>query len=99
MSDNNGKSHYQGDMSMSNLRKWLEALHPENEGTLTGVVRENPKPIRADLTNVLLIELLKKHGEQLHKLSEREENKDEDDNSRLFNKLANHHPPTYNGAV
>ena len=97
--DNNGESHYHGHLPMADLRKHLEALRPGNGGASTSAVGKNPTPTRADLTNLLLIELLEKQGDQLRKLSERNENKDEDDNSSLFNKLTNHHPPTYNGAA
>ena len=60
---------------------------------------ENPTPTWDDLTNLLFIELSDKQGEQLHKLSERKENKDEYNSSSLFNKLANHHPPPTMGQL
>jgi len=93
MSDNNGKPHYQGHVLIANLRKRLETLRLGNGGALASAVGENPTPIGADLTNLLLIKLLEKHGEQLCKLSKRNKNKHEDDNSHLFNKLTNQ-PPT-----
>ena len=84
---------------MADLRKWLEALYPRSGGTSTSAMKENPTPTWADLTNLLLIELLKKQGKQLCKLIERNENKDEDDSCSPFNKLTHYHPPTYNRAA
>jgi len=89
MSDQNGESHYQGNMLIiGNLRKCLEAL--------TSTVGENPTSTEANLANLLLIELQKKRSEQLQKLSEKKDNKDEGDSSNLFKKLANIYPPTHN---
>ena len=97
MFDNNGESHYPWHVPMANLRKFLKPLHPRNGGASTSVVGENPAPTGADLTNLLLIELLEKRVEQLHKLRQKKETKDEDDSSSLFNKLINLHLPTYSG--
>jgi len=48
--DNNGESHYQGNVHlMAYLRKHLEVLHPRNRGLLTSTIGENPTPTRAGL--------------------------------------------------
>jgi len=72
-----------------NLRKQLNAFHPKNRDSLTSVIWENPTPIGVNLTNSLLIKLLEKKGEQLHKLRKQKENTDEEGNSNLFKTLIN----------
>ena len=61
-------------------------------------------PTGADLTNLLLLKLLQKQGEQLQrqnehlqKLVEAKEKKIEEDNSYKFKRFASHHPPIYDG--
>ena len=63
----------------------------------------NP-PIGADLTNLLLLELLQKQGEQLRlqseqlqKLMEVKEKRVGEDNSYMFKRLASHNPLIYDG--
>jgi len=58
----------------------------------------------AELTNLLLLELLRKQGEQLRlqnkqlqKLMEIREKRVEEDNSYMFKRIASHHPPIYDG--
>ena len=86
-------------MPITDLRKRLEGLRPGNGGTSTSPMGESPTCTGANLTNLLLIKLLEKQGEQLRNLSKKKETKDEDESSNLFNKLTNLHPPTYNGAA
>jgi len=50
---------------MSTFRKWLDALRPKNGNGFRNEVEETNPPTRADLTNLLLLELLQKQGEQL----------------------------------
>ena len=60
---------------------------------------KNLTPTGADLTNLWLVKLLDKQGEQLHKLREKKKNKDEGDNLNLFKKFIYLYPPTYNGVI
>jgi len=50
---------------------------------------KKPTPTGADVTNLLLIELLEKQSEKLQKLNKKKENKGDDDSFTLFKKLAN----------
>ena len=61
--------------------------------------------IRGDVMNLLLLELIQKQNEQiqrqseqLQKMMEARERAPLEDNSHIFKKLANLHPPTYDGA-
>ena len=60
MFDNNEESHYQGNVTMADLRKRLEAFCPRNGDALIGAMGKNPTPTGADLTKLLRIELLEK---------------------------------------
>ena len=58
----------------------------------------------AELTNLLLLEMLQKQSEQLRlqneqiqRLMEVKEKRAEEDNSYIFKRFASHHPPIYNG--
>ena len=89
---------------MSSLREWLEALCPRNGNGARGQVDETNPPAGAELTNLLLLELLQKKGEQLQlqneqlqKLTEVREKRVKEDNSYMFKRFASHHPPIYNG--
>jgi len=52
---------------MADLREPLDALLPGNRGPLISHIGENPSPYGANLTNLLLIELLEKQSEQFQK--------------------------------
>ena len=89
---------------MSTFKEWLEALCPRNANGSRSQVEETNPPTRADLTNLLLLELLQKQGEQLQlqneqlqKLMEVRKRRNEGDNSYIFKRLASHNSPIYNG--
>jgi len=92
------------EVNMSALQERLEALHPQNGNGSRSQVNETNSLAGADLTNLLLLELLQKQGEQLRlqneqlqKLMEVREMKVEEDNSYMFKIFASHHPPIYDG--
>jgi len=89
---------------MSSFRKWLEALYLRNENGSRSQVDETNPPTRAYLTNLLLLKLLQKQGEQLQcpneqlrKLMEARDRKAKEDNSYMFKSFASHNLPIYNG--
>ena len=53
------------DIPMSAIREQLEALRPRNENGSHSQIGEANPPTRAELTNLLLLEMLQKQGEQL----------------------------------
>ena len=71
---------------------------------LDNKVDEINPPMGVDLTNLLLLELLQKQGEQLQqqneylkKLMEAKEKKIEEINSYMFKRFSSHNPPIYDG--
>ena len=50
------------EIPMSHFRERLEALHPRNGNGSRSQVEETNPPIGAELTNLLLLELLQKQG-------------------------------------
>jgi len=66
---------------------WLEeafrCLSTKARGPSTSHTGENPTRTKANLTNLLLIELLQKQSDQLWRLSKNEETKDEEDSTNL----------------
>jgi len=91
---------------MSSFREWLEALCPRNGNVSLNQVVEIKPPTGAELTNLLLLELLQKQGEQLQhqkqhlqKLMDIKERKIEEDNSYMFKRFASHNPPVYDGTL
>ena len=52
MYNNNGESHYQGNVPMAELTKHSETLRIENWGPLTSAMGANPTPTSVDLTNL-----------------------------------------------
>ena len=89
---------------MSTLQDRLEAVRPRNGNGPRSQVDETNPPTRAELTNLLLLEMLQKQGEQLRlqneqlqKLMEVREKRGEEDNSYTFKRFMNHHPPIYDG--
>ena len=74
-------------------------------GSTTSREGEIYSQIGGDATNLLLLELLQKQNEQiqcqseqLQKIMEAKEKAPLEENSYMFKKLANLHPPTYDGA-
>ena len=60
--------------------------------------------MRAELTNLLLLEMLQKQreqlrlqNEQLQRLMEVQEKRVQEDNSYMFKRFAGYHPPIYDG--
>ena len=89
--------------SHAHFSEWLEALRPRNGNGSRQVEETNP-PTTAELTDILLLGLLQKQGEQLHrqneylqKLMEVKERKVEEDNSYMSKRFASHNPPVYDG--
>ena len=90
------------DVIMSSLREWLEALRPKNGNRSCCQVDETNPHAGAELTNLLLLELLQKQreqswlqNEQLQKLIEVQEKRVEANNSYMFKRFASHHPSIY----
>jgi len=92
------------DVIMSSLREWLEALRPSNGNRSRSQEDKTNPPTGADLTNLLLLELLQKQGEQLwlqneqlQKLMEVREKRAKEHSSYMFKRFVSHHPPIYDG--
>jgi len=92
------------DVPMSSFKKRLEALRPRHANGPHSQVDETSPPVRADLTNLLLLEPLQNQeeqlrlqNEQLQKLMEVREKKVEEDNSYMFKRLTSHYPLIYDG--
>jgi len=58
------RPHVNLDILMTSLRVRLEALRPKNENEFYSQVDKTDPPTGADLTNLILLELLQKQGEQ-----------------------------------
>ena len=58
------------EIPMSTFRERLEALHPRNGNESRNQVDETNPPTGVELTNLLLLELLQKQGEQLQHQNE-----------------------------
>ena len=92
------------DIPMAAFRERLETLRPRNgNGSCSHIGQTNP-PSGAELTNLLLLEMLQKQGEQLRLQNEQiqrfmdvKEKKVEEDNLYMFKCFASHHPPVYDG--
>jgi len=89
---------------MAALSERLEALHPRNGNGSRSQINETNPPTGAELTNLLLLEMLQKQGEQLRlqnkqiqSLMEVKEKSAEEDNSYMFKRFASQNPPVYNG--
>jgi len=89
---------------MSYFRERFEALCTRNKNESRSQVDKANPPTGAELTNLLLLELLQKQGgqlqcqnEYLQKLTEAKDRKVEDDNSYMFKRFASHNPPMYGG--
>jgi len=90
---------------MSTFWERLEALrHRNGNGSRSQVDKTNP-PTRDELTNLLLLEMLQKQGEQmrlqngqLQRLMEAWEKRVDEDNSYMLKRFASHHPLIYDGA-
>ena len=92
---------------MSTFRERLEALHPWNgNGPFSQVDETNP-PTGAELTKLLLLEMLQKQGEQLRLQNEqsqrlmevREKGVQEDNFYMLKRRFASHQLPIYDGTL
>jgi len=114
MSINNDESHIgpqpdkrarrELDIPMASLQERLEAIHSSNGRGTSSREEETHSPARGDITNLLLLELLRKknkqirrQSKQLEKMMEARENSPMENNSYMF-KLANLNPPMYDGA-
>jgi len=89
------------DIPMVALRERLEALRPRNGNGSRSQIDETNPLTGAELTNLLLLEMLQKQGEQLRlqnkkiqRLMEVKEKRAEEDNSYMFKQF---HPPVYDG--
>ena len=76
---------------MSSVTEWLEALRLRNGNGSHNLMDETNPPTEANLTNLLLLELLQTQGEQLRlqneqlqKLMEVWEKRVEEDNPYIF---------------
>jgi len=92
------------DVPMTAFRERLETLRPRNGNGSRSHIDETNPPSGAELTNLLLLEMLQKQGEQLRLQNEQiqilmdvKEKRAEEDNLYMFKRFTSHHPPIYNG--
>ena len=92
------------DIPMATLRELLEALRPRNGNGSRSQIDETNPPTGTKLTNLLLLEMLQKQGEQLWLQNEQirrlmvvREKRVEEDNSYMFKRFTSHHPPVCDG--
>jgi len=91
---------------MTSIWETVEAMRPGNGRGNTSHEGETHPLTAADLTNLLLLELLQKQNEQIQRQSKhlqllakaREKGRIKD-NSHMFKTLANHNPPMYNSVT
>jgi len=92
------------DIPTTAFKEWLETLPPWNANGSRSHISETNPPSGVELTNLLLLEMLQKQGEQLRpqkeqiqRLMDVKEKRAEEDNSYMFKRFAGHHPPVYDG--
>jgi len=101
----NSRAQRELEIPMASFQERLEAIRSESERGNTGQEGETYPLVVEDLTNLLLLELVKKQNEQiecqsehLQRMIEAREKGPMEDNSYMFKKFANHNPPKYDGA-